>query len=119
MKLKSLFNFILFLIICWSVICIIRPFWEKYQIGQEMEIAAIYGTKHDIEETRKFLSKKNIEHGWRSSKDIKDKDFIITKNEYNDATISLTYDDQIKIFGYTLKELELTIEKKAKSVKEF
>ena len=107
MKLKDSFFYLVGILFIWCVVSSVKPHWEKYLIGIEIERAAIYGTKHTVDETRKLLNKKMKEDGHPFT----DKDFIIEKDEYNDVYMSLTYDDEIKIFGFWVKPIEFTIEK--------
>ncbi|MFH1930982.1 MAG: hypothetical protein ABIN18_05260 [Pseudomonadota bacterium] len=71
-----------------------------------MKAAVLYGTKHSIEDTRKFLSGKVKERGY----DFGPQDFHIEKDENNTVSISLTYQDEISFFGFILKKLEFTLD---------
>jgi hypothetical protein len=104
---KKVVDLAIVLIFLLVVVGVVRPYWHKYWIGQEIEAAAIYGTKNSIEDTRNFLSKKMSESG----RDFRGDDFRIAKNEDNTVTISLTYYDRIRVFGLVLKELKFTVEK--------
>jgi hypothetical protein len=72
----------------------------------DLEAAAVYGTKHSIEDTRKFLREKYKERGY----DFDQEDFYIEKDEVNTVSIRITYEDKITFFGFILKELEFTLE---------
>jgi hypothetical protein len=50
---------------------------------------------------------------------FKGDDFIIEKDENNKVSISITYADEISIFGLTLKELSFTAERSSYEVKEY
>ena len=111
---KKILNLIFVIIIIWIVVSIVRPYWDKYWLGQDVEAAAIYGTKNSVGDTRIFLAKKMKEAG----RDYTGEDFRITKDENNNITISLTYYDEVRVFGVTLKELEFTLKKNMSEVKE-
>jgi hypothetical protein len=64
-----------------------------------VQTAAIFGTKNSINKTQKLLAQKCAEKGWSFTEN----DFVIEKNSAGDVTITLTYIDEIKIFGLTLK----------------
>ncbi|MDY7036723.1 MAG: hypothetical protein SV375_11255 [Thermodesulfobacteriota bacterium] len=93
----------------------IRVFWDKYNIEKDLEAAAIYGTKHSVEDTFSFLLTKMKEE----ERDFKRDDFIIEKNSKNTVFISLTYEDAIYLFSIKLKEFEFTIKVKARDIKAF
>ena len=111
---KSAFNIILLLLVIILTGNSVRPFWTKYWIGEDIETAAIYGTKNSIEDTKIFLIQKMTENGRSFVGD----DFIIVKNEDNTATISITYTDNISFFGISLKTLEFTLKRTAREIKE-
>ena len=113
MKIKEGLFYLVGILFIWCVVSSARPYWDKYLIGIEVERAAIYGTKHTIDETKKLLNKKMKEDGHPFT----DKDFVIEKDESNDVYMSLTYNDEIKFFGIWAKPLELTIEKFSSEVR--
>jgi len=82
--------------------------------GEAVEAAAIYGTKNTIPKTRKFLTKKMKEEGWDSTGE----DFVIEKERNNTVTIRITYGDEIRLFGHTVRELEFTVEETREEVEE-
>jgi hypothetical protein len=98
--------------LAWLVLNGVRPYWNKYWIGQTIHNAAIYGTKNSIEDTRRFLNKAMSDAG----RDFSGNDFVIEKDEKNTVTISLKYRDEIRVFGVKLKSLDLTVEKTASEV---
>ena len=61
---------------------------------------------------KRLLSKKMKEKGWT----FRGEDFVIQKNRLNRVTISLDYDDEIRVFGVLLKELPMTVEKSVSEV---
>jgi len=90
----------------WLIVCVIWPFWNQHGIKSDLETAALYGTKHNIEDTRKFLSEKVKERGY----DFDPEEFHIEKDENNRVSISLTYQDEMSFFGFILKKLEFTLD---------
>jgi hypothetical protein len=111
---KSAFNVILLFLIIILIGGAVRPFWTKYRLGEVIEVAAIYGTKNSIEDTKKFLTQKMRESG----RDFVGGDFNIEKDEYNTVTVSITYTDRIGFFGVSLKTLEFTLEETVREVEE-
>ncbi|RPI80101.1 MAG: hypothetical protein EHM45_00215 [Desulfobacteraceae bacterium] len=109
---KSFFSYIVLALIIWSVVCVVRPYWDRYNIAMELEVVAIYGTKHEIDDIKKQIKMKISENDWP----FEVADVIVKKNEDRDVEISITYPDKIKIFGFTVKSLEMTIEKEARYV---
>jgi hypothetical protein len=81
----------------------------------DLKAAAVYGTKHSIEDTRKFLREKYKERGY----DFGREDFYIQKDEDNTVTIMVTYQDEITYFGFTLKELEFRLKATKRETEEF
>ena len=113
MKIKKIFGAILAVVLIWCAICAIKPFWGKYWLGQDLKAAAIYGTKHSVEDTRKHLSRIMEQEDYGFSGE----DFYIEKKADKDTTIGITYDDEIRIFGVTIIEFELTVEETRSEVK--
>jgi hypothetical protein len=91
-----------------------RPYWNKYWIGKEVEAGAIYGTKNNIHDTLRFLTEKLKESGY----DFQEDDFRVEKSKDNSVTISVEYEDSIRIFGVVLKKLNLRVQKSALEVKD-
>ena len=115
MKIKGIFMLVVCVVFILCAVSSIKPYWNKYWLGQAMEVAAVYGTKNSLEATSKFLDTKMKEEG----RDFAGEDFTIEKDEENNVTISITYGDEIRVFGLKLKALELRVEKTAFEVKEF
>ena len=113
MTIKKIFGGILAILFIYVAICAIKPFWIKYWLGEDLKVAAIYGTKHSIRDTRKHLSKimKENDYGFSGQ------DFYIEKDTNNDTTIGIVYDDEISIFGLTILELEMEVEETRSEVK--
>lgn len=101
---KAIF-YIVTLGIVWLIVCSIWPYWDRYGIETELEAAAIYGTKHSIEDTREFITQKTKKMGYH----FHPQDLQITKNAYNTVSIWLTYKDKIVFLGFILKELEFSL----------
>ncbi|MGD2127017.1 MAG: hypothetical protein PVG99_13110 [Desulfobacteraceae bacterium] len=112
---KSIFTAIALLALLWSVWSTVRPFWDRYWLKQDMELAAVFGTKNSNEDTRIFLDKKMKDAG----RDFNGEDFQIERYKNNKVSISIRYGDEIRVFGMVLKELELDVEAVAMEVKEY
>lgn len=102
----------LFFVVC--VVSAVRPFWDRYWLGKELERVCVYATKHSVMETRKLLNEIMEEKRY----DFTGDDFSIEKDEKNRVYISITYPDEIRILGVTLKELRFTVEREASEVEE-
>ena len=93
---------------------IVSPFWQKRGLDKILTTTAVYGTKHTIEDTMKFLDRSLKKKGYPFSS----ADFEIDKDENKTVTIHIKYTDDIKVFGKALKEIEFTVEETAYEVKE-
>ena len=111
---RKIVGYAVLLALIWIAVSIARPYWHKYWIGQDIEAATIFGTKNPVGDTRGFLTRKMKEAG----RSFTGNDFKIAKDEKNNVTISLSYYDEIRVFGITLTELEFTIEKRKSEVQE-
>ena len=85
---------------------VIWPYGNKYFITSDLKKAALYGTKHSVEETQSFLNKELKERGLI----FEPEKLSINKNEYNTVTIRLIYKDKIGFLGIVLKELEFKLD---------
>jgi len=112
---KNIFFILVGIAFLWCAWSTVKPFWDKYWLKKDMELAAVYGTKRSIEDTRQFLDKKMTESG----RDFQGDAFEIDKDEKNDVYIAIRYQDSIRMFGALLKELEFEIEVRATDVKEY
>ena len=90
----------------WLIVCAIWPYLNQYGIKSDLKAAALYGTKHSIEDTTKFLSEKLKERGYNFGR----QKFHIEKDENNAVSISLTCQDEISFFDFILKKLEFTLD---------
>jgi len=97
------------------IVCAIRPFWIQHGIKSDVKAAALYGTKHSIEDTEKFLSDKLKERGYN----FDPREFYIEKDENNTVSINLTYQDEINVFGFILKELEFALDMTERETEKF
>jgi len=111
---RKIMSYAVLIALLWIVVSIARPYWYRYRIGQNIEAAAIFGTKNSVGDTRAFLTRKMKEAGRSFTGD----DFKIAKDEKRNVTISLSYLDEISVFGLTLTELDFTVEKRKSEVKE-
>jgi hypothetical protein len=109
----KLIKIAIFIAFAWCVVSAVKPYWNKYWLGHAIENAAIYGTKRSVQDTRKFLTEKLNEEG----RIFTGEDFTIEKDENNNVTISITYSDEISLFGVSLKSLHFTVEKTVSEVK--
>jgi hypothetical protein len=107
---KKAVYLIIFLTSLWCAVSAVSPYWDKYWLEKDLKVAAIYGTKNSVSDTRSFLDQKMREN----FRDFEGKDFIIEKDRSNTVYIGVTYEDRIEIFGVTLKDLELTAEATAR-----
>jgi hypothetical protein len=110
---KKTFQYVFAIAVLILAISAARPYWDRYWIGKEVEVAAIYGTKNTIHDTLGFLTDNLKKAGY----DFREEDFHIDKTENNRVTISVQYSDSIRIFGVVLKELNLNVERTASEVK--
>ena len=98
--------YIVSILILYLIICAVWPFWNKYRLTSDMEAAALYGTKHDIEETLELFTQNVKDRGY----DIDPEEINIDKDENNTVSIKWTYQDKISFFSIVLKKLEFTLE---------
>jgi hypothetical protein len=113
-KLGKVVMYVVSAVVVLLIISTIWPYWNRYRMGSDLEAAALYGTKHGILDTRKFLMEKSEERGF----DFDPDDITIEKDENNSVFISLTYTDEISFFGIVIKELEFTLEASAQETEE-
>jgi hypothetical protein len=111
---KAIFYIVSIGLIC-LIVFVIWPYWTQHGIKSDVKAAALYGTKHSIEDTEKFLSEKVKERGYH----FDPQQFYIEKDENNTVSISLTYQDEISFFGLILKELEFTLDVTKRETEEF
>ena len=112
---KRTFQYIVAIAVLILAISSARLFWHKYWIGQDVEAAAIYGTKNRVDDTLAFLDDKLKKDGY----DLKKNDFRVDKAKDKRVTISVEYNDPIRVFGLVLREVHFSIKKTASEVKDF
>jgi hypothetical protein len=100
------FFYIVSIGVLFLIVCAIWPYWNRYMINSDLKAAAIYGTKNSINDTRKLLVEKIRERGYHFDPE----QFHIEKDENNTVSITFTYHDKMSFFGFTLKELEFTLD---------
>ena len=111
---KKMFSYVLVIVALVLAVSFARPYWDKYWIGKELEAAAVYGTKHSVQDTTGFLDKKMKLAGYP----FRLEDLEIEKDEKNRVTITLRYQDAVTVFGRKLKDLAFTLTKSASEVKD-
>ena len=92
-----------------------KPYWNKYWLQKEIEVAAVYGTKNTPENTRSFLFNKLKEEGYR----IEEEDIHVERDSKNNVTVTLRYSDKISIFGQELQKLHFTLSATEREVKAY
>jgi len=112
---KKIVNVIILFACAWFVIGAVKPYWDRYWLEKDMEAAAIFGTKNTVVATKGFLDRQMEE----TQRDFEGKDFAIEKHEDNTVLVSIIYEDSIRFFGVTLKELEFTAMGTAEEVKAY
>jgi hypothetical protein len=113
---KKLFLYALVIAIVIAVSGAVRPYWNKYWIQKEVEVAAVYGTKNTVENTKAFLISKLKEEGYRM---IREENIYIDKDEKNVVTVTVRYSDKITIFGEVLQILEFTLTATEREIKSY
>jgi hypothetical protein len=112
---KKLFFYALVIAIVIAVGSAVRPYWDRYWIHKELEVAAVYGTKNTVENTRVFLMNKFKEEGYP----IQERDIYVEKDSKNTVTITAQYSDKISIFGKDIQKLHFTVRATEREVKEY
>ena len=97
------------------IVSALWPYGNRYFINSDLKKAALYGTKHSIEDTERLLIKELKEKRFNFDPEK----LSIDKNENNAVTIRLTYQDKISFFGIVLKELEFKLDVAERNVKEY
>jgi len=93
----------------------LRPYWDKYWIQEEVEVAAVYGTKNSLENTKAFLFNKLKEEGYGIEEDQID----VNKDPKNYVTVTVRYSDKISIFGKEVQELHFTVTATEREIKAY
>ena len=111
---KIIFNIVSIIIVLF-IVCSVWPYVNRFRINYDVKKAATYGTKHTVTETRSLLTKALKEKGVSFNPD----NLLIKKDAHDTVTISLSYEDKIHFFSFTLKELEFELHAKEKNIKEY
>jgi hypothetical protein len=90
----------------WLAIIFVRPYWDRHLLQMDIEEAAIYGTKRSEGEVRGFLANRMKEKG----RNIKSENLLVDKNERNTVYVKMSYWDEVKLAGHTLKRVQFTLE---------
>jgi hypothetical protein len=109
---KNLFLTAVAIAIVIAVGSAVTPYWNKYWIQKEIEVAAVYGTKNTPENTKAFLLDKLKEEGYR----IREEDIYVEKDSKNNVTVTARYSDKISIFGKEIQKLHFTLTAAAREV---
>ena len=112
---KNLFLTALTIAIVIAVGSAVKPYWNKYWIQEELEVAAVYGTKNSLENTKTFLLNKLKEEGYR----IGEEDIYVEKDSKNNVTITVRYSDKISIFGKEMRKLRFTLTATEREIKAY
>jgi hypothetical protein len=112
---KKLFLTALTIAIVIAIGSALRPYWNKYWLQKDLDVAAVYGTKNTLEHTKEFLFDKLKEEGYS----IGENDIYIEKDPQNTVTITARYTDKISIFGKEIQKLFFTVTAIEREVKEY
>jgi hypothetical protein len=112
---KNLFLTALAIAIVIAIGSAVKPYWDKYWIQKELEVAAVYGTKNSLENTKAFLLKKLKEEGYR----IEEEDIYIEKDSKKSVTVTVRYSDEISIFGKEIQKLHFTLTATEREIKAY
>jgi hypothetical protein len=112
---KNLFLTALVIAIVIAVGGAVRPYWNKYWIQKEIEVAAVYGTKNTLEDTKAFLLNKLKEEGYRIGED----EVYLEKDPKNNVTVTVRYSDKISIFGKELQTVDFTLTATEREIKAY
>ena len=112
---KSLFLTALVIAIVIAVGGAVRPYWNKYWIQKEIEVAAVYGTKNTLEHTKAFLVNRLKEEGYRIGED----EIYVEKDPKNNVTVTVRYSDKISVFGKELQKLHFTVTATEREIKAY
>ena len=114
MSTNTIIKIILFALVVYVGWYTALPFIDKYRITKIVDNLAQYATIHSQEQTIKEFKKRIIDAG---REDIPLGNFSVEKDEEEDTAYTrLKYNDEINLFGKTVKKFEFIIEKKAAKV---
>lgn len=112
---KKLFSYAIAIAIILAVGGAVRPYWNRYWLQKELEVAAVYGTKNTLENTKQRLLNKLSEEGYP----IGENDIFIEKDSKNSVTVTARYSDKISIFGKEFRKLQFIVTATEREVKEY
>ena len=112
---KKLFLYALAIAIVIAAGSAVRPYWNKYWLQEEIEAAAVYGTKNTVDNTKAFLLNKLKNEGYP----IEEEDIFVEKDSKNSVTVTVQYSDEISIFGKEIKKLHFTLSATEREIKEY
>ena len=81
------------------------PYWDKYWLTKEVEKAATYGTKRDLEQVRGLLTDAFRDSGIQKTGN----DCYVYKDERSFVTIKCEYTAQVEVFGELLHTYKMKI----------
>lgn len=81
------------------------PYWDKYWLTKEVEKAATYGAKKNIESVRGLLTESFAGYGVQKT----GQDCYVYKDERNVVTIKCEYDAKVEVFGNLLHTYRMKI----------
>ena len=93
----------------------IKPYWNKYWIQKELEIAAVYGTKNTLENTKAFLISKLTGEGYH----IAEGNIYIEKDSKNTVTITVRYSEKIFVFAKEIATPHFTLTATEREIKAY
>ena len=111
-------NKIIFYIVSTGVILFtflsVLPYVNKSLIKAELKSAALYGTKHTIDDTYQFINKE-----LKNKKIIFDADELnILKDDNDNVSIQFNYQDRITFLGIVLKKLDFKLDVTEQNIKQ-
>jgi hypothetical protein len=112
---KNLFLTALAIALVIAIGSAVKPYWNKYWLQKEVQVAAVYGTKNTPENTKAFLLDKLKEEGYR----IEEEDIHVERDSKNNVTVTLRYSDKISIFGQELQKLHFTLSATEREIKAY
>ncbi len=97
----------IFVILCliWFGWQFADPYWDKYWLTKEVEKAATWGTKRDVEQVRPLLTDALANYGIQKT----GQDCYVYKDDRNFVTIKVEYDAKVEIFGNLLHTYKMKI----------
>ena len=85
------------------------PYWDNYVLKNILNDVARYGTVHNKRKTMEKLIESVEKEGWNFTQS----DFSFKKDSSHTVTITLEYEDVVKVFGQVLWEIDFQISETA------